>query len=79
MKRKATNASMPKCVKRAKTKSRKNEPGKTKKTKLTLTLKPRASLKPTPTNLTKPLPLPNGEFQVWLVFEDNGGYCWRYL
>jgi hypothetical protein len=46
-------------------------------------LKPKASLnpkpkiqpnKPIPTNLQNDLPLPNGDFQAWLLFGDNGGY-----
>jgi hypothetical protein len=56
-----------------KEKSTKKPPIKRKK--LTLTLKTKASLKPKPPNcLPKHLPLPNGEFQAWLLFEDNGGY-----
>jgi hypothetical protein len=60
---------------RVKEKSTKKPPIKRKKTKLTLTLKPKACLKSKPPNrLPKHLPFPNGEFQAWLLFGDNGGY-----
>jgi hypothetical protein len=49
-------------VKRAKEKSTKKTPIRTKITKLTLNLKAKASLKPKPPNLPKHLPFPNGEF-----------------
>jgi hypothetical protein len=72
-------------VKRAKEAkdSTKKQQKKKKKRKLTLSLKPKASLnpkpkiqpkKPIPPNLQKDLPLPNGDFQAWLLFGDNGGY-----
>jgi endonuclease III len=70
-----TTKRVPLSTKRAtRVKRAKKNPRRPKKGKLTLTLKPRASLKPTPTTLPKPIPLPNGEFQAWLVFGDNGGY-----
>jgi hypothetical protein len=72
-------------VKRAKEAkdSTKKQPKKKKKGKLTLSLKPKASLNPKQTippkksihtNLQNDLPLPNGDFQAWLLFGDNGGY-----
>jgi hypothetical protein len=60
---------------RVKKKSTKKVSIKRKNTKLTLTLKTKASLKPKlPNHLPKHLPLPNGEFQARLLFGDNGGY-----
>jgi hypothetical protein len=53
-----------------------------KKGKLTLRLKPKASLYPRQkippkkqitTKVQNNLPLPNGAFQAWLLFGDNGG------
>ncbi len=72
-------------VKRAKEakESTMKQPKKKKKGNLTLSLKPKASLnpkpkiqprKPIPTNFQIDLPLPNGDFQAWLLFGDNGGY-----
>lgn len=81
-KRVSPTTSLSNRVKRTKNNTEK-PPKKKKKGKLTLSLKPKASLKPPPkiqpkkTKTSKEqndLPLPDGDFQAWLVFGDNGGY-----